>query len=568
MATRPGTSLTRRRFLGASAAAAGSLALPSPLARGPFAQTAAGSRPGVPYGVQSGEVGPHEGVVWSATDRPARMLVEYATTDAFTDVRRVTGPAALPETGYAAKVALVDLPAGQPIFYRVTFQDLGDLRALSAPVTGRFKTVPADYRDVSFVWSGDTAGQGWGINAEWGGMKLYEVMRRTEPDFFVHSGDMIYADGPIAAEVRLPSGRVWKNLVTEEKAKVAETLEEFRGNYKYNLLDAHVRRFNGEVAQYVQWDDHEVTNNWFTERILEDARYTVKSCALLAARAKRAMFEFTPLVGHPIDSERVYRAVRRGPLLDVFMLDMRSYRGANGENRQATLDDEARILGRAQAAWLKRELLASRATWKVIAADMPLGLVVRHDAARGWGSEAVAQGDGPPLGRELEIADLLRFIKLQRDPERGLDHCRRPLLRHPSLRAGARAVPGLRALLRVRLGAAPRRRLRAQRTGQYLRPPGRLHAESRWAPEHAAHRGGSLLRPRPHRRPYARDDGDPSRSDRRRAAPAGAARGGIGSSVSDRGGGGPRRSARREAPGTEGRGVRRRRPARSGRRAG
>ena len=27
------------------------------------------------------------------------------------------------------------------------------------------------------------------------------------------------------------------------------------------------------------------------------------------------------------------------------------------------------------------------------------------------GSEAVAQGDGPPRGRELEIADLLRFIK-------------------------------------------------------------------------------------------------------------------------------------------------------------
>jgi alkaline phosphatase D len=47
----------------------------------------------------------------------------------------------------------------------------------------------------------------------------------------------------------------------------------------------------------------------------------------------------------------------------------------------------------------------------VIAADMPLGLVVYHDAARSWGSEAVAQGDGPPLGRELEIADLLRFIK-------------------------------------------------------------------------------------------------------------------------------------------------------------
>jgi alkaline phosphatase D len=119
------------------------------------------------------------------------------------------------------------------------------------------------------VWSGDTAGRGWGIDREWGGMRLYEVMRRLQPDFFVHSGDMIYADGPIRAEVPLPGGGVWRNVVTEAKAKVAETLDESRGNYQYNLMDEHVRRFNGEIAQYVQWDDHEVTNNWFHERVLD-----------------------------------------------------------------------------------------------------------------------------------------------------------------------------------------------------------------------------------------------------------------------------------------------------------
>src|SRR5215468_1315378 len=387
MTTEPRSSLSRRRFLGA-AVAAGALALPSPLRRGPFAQTSDRARPGVPYGVQSGEVSDHEAVIWSATDRPARMIVEYATTDRFTDVRRRVGPAALPETGFAAKVPLDDLPAGQDVFYRVMFQDLGDRRTLSVPVTGRLRTAAPVGRDVSFVWTGDTAGQGWGISPDWGGMKLYDAMRRTQPDFLVHSGDMIYADNPIVAEVKLPSGALWKNLVT-----------------------AHVRAMNAEVTQYVQWDDHEVTNNWFPARILEDSRYTVKSCALLAARAKRAMFDFTLLVGNPLEAERVYRTVRRGPLLDVFMLDMRTYRGDNNENVQTTLTDDARILGRAQVDWLKRELLASRATWKVIAADMPLGLVVRHDAAKNWGSEAVAQGDGPALGRELEIADLLRFIK-------------------------------------------------------------------------------------------------------------------------------------------------------------
>jgi alkaline phosphatase D len=62
-------------------------------------------------------------------------------------------------------------------------------------------------------------------------------------------------------------------------------------------------------------------------------------------------------------------------------------------------------------AWLKRALATSRATWKVIAADMPIGLIVVYDGARNWGVEAVAQGDGPPRGRELEIADILSFIK-------------------------------------------------------------------------------------------------------------------------------------------------------------
>ena len=73
---------------------------------------------------------------------------------------------------------------------------------------------------------------------------------------------------------------------------------------------------------------------------------------------------------------------------------------------QAELTDEARILGAEQLAWLKRELAKSSATWKIIASDMPLGLVV------GGGQEAVANGnDGAAKGRELELADLLRYIK-------------------------------------------------------------------------------------------------------------------------------------------------------------
>lgn len=124
------------------------------------------------------------------------------------------------------------------------------------------------------------------------------------------------------------------------------------------------------------------------------------------------MREYLPMSEEPSEPGRVYRKIAYGPLLDVFMLDMRSYRGPNGENTQQIYGPEAHFLGPKQVAWLKRELLTSRATWKVLANDMPLALVRVFDTDRNWGYEAIAQGDnGPPLGRELELADILSFIK-------------------------------------------------------------------------------------------------------------------------------------------------------------
>ena len=129
------------------------------------------------------------------------------------------------------------------------------------------------------------------------------------------------------------------------------------------------------------------------------------------ARAARAFHEMYPMRESINEPGRVYRTLSYGPHLDVFMLDERSYRGPNGPNLQEKYGPDAYFIGPDQLAWLKRGLLNSRATWKVIASDMPLSLIVYDAAANSKGSEAFAQGDGPPRGRELEIADILRFIK-------------------------------------------------------------------------------------------------------------------------------------------------------------
>ena len=397
-------AMDRRTFLRTGIVAGGGAALlggPAPAAPA----LVRSGRPALTHGVQSGDVTARSAVVWARADRPARMFVEVSTRPDFARARTLRGPVLTPATDLTGKALLRGLLADEPVHYRVRLADLDDASLLSAPVTGRFRTAPARHRDVRFVWSGDLAGQGWGINPDIGGFRIFRAMAALDPDFFLCSGDLVYADGPLTETVTLPGGRTWRNIVTPEKTKVAETLAEFRGQFRYNLLDANLRAFNATVPMVYQWDDHETRNNWYPGQVIDDARYTEKDIDALAARARRAVHEYTPIT--PRDT--IYRKISHGPLLDVFVLDMRTFKDPNGPNNSPTAAEG--LLGVAQTAWLKRELAASRATWKVIANDLPLGLVVPDGA----NFEAAAQGDGGlPLGREREIAEVLAHIKHRR----------------------------------------------------------------------------------------------------------------------------------------------------------
>src|SRR6201986_3019358 len=152
---------SRRRFLKVAGATAALTAVGG-IAR-PYLSRAA-DRPLVSHGIQSGDVSIDSGVVWARADRPARMLVEAATSDRFEDVLQGGFVDVLPETDFTGKMLLEGLPAGQDIFYRIRFQSLSSPTVLGEPKVGRFRTAPTDRRSISFVWSGDSMGQGWGID--------------------------------------------------------------------------------------------------------------------------------------------------------------------------------------------------------------------------------------------------------------------------------------------------------------------------------------------------------------------------------------------------------------------
>lgn len=384
--------ITRRGFVAGLAAGAAQLACGP---RGGGKRTV----PGITHGVQAGIVDAAKAIVWARCDEPARMLVEWDTTEAFANPRRVAGPIAGSAGDGTARIALDGLPPAQTIVYRVRFEREA-ARGRSTWGQGKIVTPRAD--KLRIAWTGDTCGQGYGRNPAWGGLQGFAAVRAAAPDLFINSGDLIYADNPIEATKQTPDGKTWTNVTNERVARVAEELDDFRARFAYNLEDDHVRALAAHCGSIVQWDDHETHNNWWPGQRLDDDRYRKEADAsALAALARRAMFEWCPLVDGPI-----HRVVPYGPLVDVFVLDCRTFRTPNDPGTGTAM------LGAPQAQWLVEGLAASKARWKIIANDQPFSVLVGDGPnIEGWADGKA----GVPVGREIELAGILRAAK-----ERGI----------------------------------------------------------------------------------------------------------------------------------------------------
>ncbi|MEO8554596.1 MAG: alkaline phosphatase D family protein, partial [Kofleriaceae bacterium] len=383
--------LTRRRFLAGGAALAATACTRRVIPSSP--------PPAITHGVQVGDVGGGSALVWARASEPARLVVERDTTDRFASPRVVRGPVASPETGFAATARVEGLPDGQTVFVRARFEREA-ARGTSLAAVARFQTPRTDRFRV--VWTGDTCGQGYGRNPDFGGLAGYKAMREAAPALFLHSGDMIYADNPIEAEMKV-GDRIWRNVTNEHVARVAQTLDDFRARYQYSLDDDHVDALAAEVAIVAQWDDHEIHNNWWPHQDLhaEDPRYTIEpDASVLASYARRAMLEWTPAPAGP-----VHRVVHYGPLLDIIVMDCRSFRTPNPIGT-----GDAEMLGRAQTDWFIDAVSRSQARWKLIACDQPLGVVI-GDGPGDARNEGFADGDAGAHGRERELARILAAFK-------------------------------------------------------------------------------------------------------------------------------------------------------------
>ena len=237
------------------------------------------------------------------------------------------------------------------------------IRSGGAEASGEFITAPPDdeARPVRLLWSGDLGGGGF-CRPRAGGYRIFEAMARQRPDFFLFVGDTMYADHRCRGPEIEPGGDF-----------VATTLAGFRAKHRYQREDAAFKSLLTRTSVSAIWDDHEVRND-----------FSGPSEPLMPL-GRQAFLDYWPIVAPTSEPTRLYRKLRWGRLLEVFILDTRQYRSANSE-----LDGPGKtMLGSEQRRWLIDEVSASAAVWKVIVTSVSLSVSTGRTHRDSWSNASV-----------------------------------------------------------------------------------------------------------------------------------------------------------------------------------
>ncbi|HET6424799.1 MAG TPA: alkaline phosphatase D family protein, partial [Planctomycetaceae bacterium] len=199
----------------------------------------------------------------------------------------------------------------------------------------------------------------------------YAQMARDDLDLVFHLGDYIYESGGRDGRVRKHAGNEIKSLA------------DYRVRHSQYRSDPLLQHMHGVCPWLVTWDDHEVDNNYAAE-ISEEKDVDPVAFLQRRASAYQAYYEAMPLRPRSLPQGpemRLYRKTSFGSLAELLLLDTRQYRSDQPNNdkpseiNDAALNPKSTMLGAKQRGWLQSRLLASKATWNVLAQQVMMGMV-------------------------------------------------------------------------------------------------------------------------------------------------------------------------------------------------
>lgn len=236
------------------------------------------------------------------------------------------------QTDCIVRFLLEDLTPGTRYRYAIETASTPDVAEMATRVEGEWRTAPSasDSQPITFLVTTCQAIQS--ADDREAGHDAYRGMRSMAPDFFVHTGDVVYYD-------KFPFAR----NVDQARAKW-HTLYAYRKNREFHL----------RTPSYFIKDDHDTLRN--------DCWPGQKYGDLTFAQGQSIFREQTGTGPVP------YRTFRWGRDLQIWLLENRDFRSPN-----RMPDGPAKtILGEAQKKWLRETLESSDATFKFVISPGPL----------------------------------------------------------------------------------------------------------------------------------------------------------------------------------------------------
>jgi alkaline phosphatase D len=284
-------------------------------------------------GPMIGAPGPNHFTVWVRASGEFEVQLEWSRRADFSEPVVADRAPAVAANDYIVTLRASRLEPATAYYYRLRFDGAIDRHQ---PLPHRTRTMAAGNADFTVAF-----GSCCRIQYD-DRQRIFDVVRQLDPDLFLWLGDNVYADS--------------------DQPEVHADL------YRRGRVVPSLAPLLRSVPQLAIWDDHDFGYND------SDARSPVRDAILRVFKRYWA----NPSYGEP-DNPGVYFKHSHGAV-DFFLLDGRYYRDpSDGPEVPGRT-----MLGPRQKQWLKEQLAASRATFKVLVSGTGWSAAERHADGDSW----------------------------------------------------------------------------------------------------------------------------------------------------------------------------------------
>lgn len=352
--------------------------------------------------IASGDPTPTGVILWTRVAPSAHLpnenlIVQVASDSAFTSLVFESFVAASEITDATDFTVKLDLDGHLQPYTRYYYRFIYDN---TVSRTGRCRTAPPYGAEINGLKLALLTCQDY-TNGYYGA--LNHVAGDDSIDYVLHLGDFIYESAGDPRFQSLPFED--RLIVLPSDGIVAMDLDDYRHLYRTYRSDPFLQKALESHTFIMTRDDHETANDAYWDYTRDtlgapDHPFTTQDAfgndpvrlSKLMLDSQQAWAEFVPArlqinagATHPHQFLKHYRRVQLGNLVDLFMLDTRSYRSAHacGEkdffNRYFPLgcnawkDDDQTMMGGDQRDWLFNGLSDSSARWKVLGNQTYMG---------------------------------------------------------------------------------------------------------------------------------------------------------------------------------------------------